>query len=136
MFEKHKTLKGNFLQTNYFLHWHGLHAVVGMSLFIRQVPSNLIKNWTHPSMTCTLTYSMLKDCWVSFKNLYKYFMIGPGLVTFCLPTSNCIFLKEHFACIVLFFVHCCLQPQLSQVQFLQDPFSYKTILNHFTKMTR
>ena len=91
------------------------------------------KNWTHPSMTCTLPYSMLKDCWVSFKNLY---MIGPGLVTFCLPTSNCIFLKEHFACIVLFYVHCCLQPQLSQVQFLQDLFSYKTILNHFTQMTR
>ena len=68
--------------------------------------------------------------------IQKPYMIGPGLVTFCLPTSNCIFLKEHFACIVLFYVHCCLQPQLSQVQFLQDLFSYKTILNHFTQMTR
>ena len=73
---------------------------------------------------------MLKDWWISLKNLYKYFKIGPGLVTFFLPTSKSIFLKEHFACIVLFYVHCCLQPQLSQVQFLQDLFSYKTILNH------
>ena len=25
------------------------------------------KNWTHPFMTCTLPYTMLKDCWVSLK---------------------------------------------------------------------
>ena len=96
------------------------------------------KNCWDPSafMTCTLPYSMLKNWGTSFKNLYKYFMIEPGLVTFFLPTSKCIFLKEHFACIVLFYVHCSLQPQLSQVQFLQDLFSNKTILNHFTKMAR
>ena len=91
------------------------------------------KKWTHPFMTCTHAERLLG---LIRKPLQIYFMIGPGLVTFCLPTSNCIFLKEHFACIVLFYVHCCLQPQLSQVQFLQDLFSYKTILNHFTQMTR
>ena len=93
----------------------------------KKLDPSLLDNYT------TLHVERLMDF---IQTLDIYFKIGPGLVTFFLPTTKCIFLKEHFACTVLFYVHCCLQPQLSQVQFLQDLFSYKTILNHFTKMTR